>query len=140
MLNIIRYSFLILGIVFLIVSLVVNISFQKKKEKCTQGVEATIVDMNKMERTETGNDAPYISYFPVYEYEYEGKIYRKGSNVGNNKNSFEIGKKVQIYIDPENPEVIYEDSSIPKLIVRIFGGIGIVFILIVVCLKFFLLR
>lgn len=132
-------AFFILGVVFLTIAIVVKVSFEKKKESCTQMVEASIVEINKMERTESGSDPQYVSYFPVYEYEYMGKIYRKGSNVGNLEKAFEIGKKVWIYIDPENPEKIYEDSSVPKIIVRIFGIIGVTFVVIPIFLRFILL-
>lgn len=135
-LNIILDLILVMGIIFLVVAIVVKVSFDKKSESCTQIVEASIVDIRKMERTESGETTPqYVSYFPVYEYEYKGKIYKSGSNVGNLKNAFEIGKKVKIYIDPQNPEKIYEDSNVPKLLVGIFGAVGTILILISVLIK-----
>lgn len=86
-----------------------------------------------MRHTGIGNDPQYANYYPIYEY--KGNIYRKSSNVGRYSNNFEIGKKVQIYIDPQNPEKIYEDSNVPKLIVYIFGIIGVVMVLSCVFLK-----
>lgn len=136
-LKIFLYGFLALGIVFCIVSAIVTVSFQKKKDYCTQIVEARIVTVNQIERSEAGNDPPYRSYFPVYEYKYMGKTYQKASNVGNRKQAFEIGKTVQIYINPDNPEMIYEDSAVPKLVSIIFGIIGVLFVVIAVLLKLF---
>jgi len=129
---------LVLGIVFLVCAIIVKVVFEKKKERCTQMVEARIVDIHKMERRDGGDvTSAYVSYFPIYEYEYKGKIYQRSSNVGNLKSAFEIGKKVIIYIDPQNPETLYEDSKVPKLIVPIFGAVGVLLLLISVIVKIF---
>ena len=114
---------LFLGIGMIIGAVLTKISFQKREKECTQIVDATIVDLNRVERSDDG--PMFVSYFPIYEYQYKGKVYRSGSNVGNLKSKFEIGRKVQIYINPQKPEKIYENSNVPKLIVRIFSIIGL---------------
>lgn len=135
-LNIILDLIFILGISFLIVAILIKIFFDKKSKVCTQIVDASIVDIRKIERTESGTTEPqYVSYFPVYEYKYMGRIYKSGSNVGNLKSAFEIGKKVKIYIDPQNPEKIYEASNVPKLLIGIFVAVGMILILISVLIK-----
>ena len=120
--------FLFLGIGMIIGAVLTKISFQKRGQECTQIVDATIVDLNKMERSDDGST--FVSYFPIYEYQYNGKVYRSGSNVGNLKSKFEIGRKVQIYINPQKPEKIYENSNVPKLIVRIFPIISLAALII----------
>lgn len=130
------WLFFALGIMFLGATVIVKVSFEKKRKNCTQMVEAIIIDIQEMVRRETGDiTSKYVSYFPIYEYEYMGKIYQSGTNVGNLKNAFEIGEKVHIYIDPRNPEIIYEDSKVPKLVGNIFGIIGVIFVITSVLLK-----
>ena len=72
------------------------------KKKCTEYVDAFVVDFEK----ELDNDGNY-SYYPIFEYRYEGKEYLKRSNFYSLFLNFRKGERVGLYIDPDTPEKFY---------------------------------
>ena len=77
--------------------------------RCSQTVNAVIVDIKRMELYDDEEGGTYIRYRPVYKYEFGGNIFYKTSHYKHGRNS-QIGKTVKIRINPQNPEEIYDQS------------------------------
>ncbi len=109
--------------VFLVVGLILLVAIpsymDKKHASCTQPVSGRIVDMVKeyMEIHRTPN------YAPVFEYVYNGVVYREKSVLNYSKKPT-IGEERILMIDPNNPEKWFDPkgSKTAKLIFRIVGG------------------
>lgn len=68
-----------------------------------------------------------VSYAPVYEYYYGGQYYTTVSKFGSSEPKFTIGSNTTIYINPQNPNDIYEPG-----VGNIVSKIGIVFGIILI--------
>lgn len=82
--------------------------------RCSQTVNAVIVDIKRMELYDDEEGGTYIRYRPVYKYEFGGNIFYKTSHYKHGRNS-QIGKTVKIRINPQNPEEIYDQSIFFRL-------------------------
>ncbi len=108
-----------LGIIFLIVIIIAKKVEKQKQEKCTQKVEATIVDV--IEERSINSDDIMTYPFPVYEYQYHNETFRTTASIGSVQKKYEIGKKEEIYIDPSNPKNIYlKDKETMTKIIKVF--------------------
>ncbi|WP_295069862.1 DUF3592 domain-containing protein [Ruminococcus sp.] len=88
-----------------------------KKKRCTEYVDAVVVDIEKKRNTKRRRHISY-SYFPVFEYRFEGKDYMKRSSLYSPYLSFSIGERVGLYIDPDKPENFYcPQETIHKVII-----------------------
>lgn len=74
------------------------------KKRCTQKVIATCTDKR---RVYEDDNTP--SYYPVYEFDYNGNHYK----VSKDQNVYkpEIGTEHEIYINPDNPEEYYHPKA-----------------------------
>lgn len=118
--------FLIVGFSFILTSVIIMVTDSNKKKSCTQKVYATITSLNRIERKEIDRKIRYISYYPVYQYEYMGETYERESNVGGKEESFTIGATRSIFINPKDPTEIREDSNVVTILKYLFLGIGFV--------------
>ena len=66
----------------------------------------------------------------MYEYKVGNAIYTRISSIGNVKKQYEIGQKVNILVNPNNPDEIYNENEKQKLIGNIFLLVGIALLLI----------
>lgn len=84
--------------------------------------EGTIIDIHKktfVDRTRLGYQETEI-YLPVFEFYIDGKKYIKESVSGDSKGVYEIGKKVLVTYNKNNPEdAILEKDRKGKIIVAI---------------------
>ena len=131
---------MIVGLCFLLVSVVLGlvdivcVSLQKKKRiGCNVQVEARIVDSLRYYRR--GADGNEHFYYAVYEYQYNGLVYRSESKYGTNACP-KVGKQRTIYLNPNNPEEYIEKRFLSYLhivilsaISGIFGIIGLLLVL-----------
>ena len=122
--------FTLIGIVFLSVGIGLRVNENKKKENCTQPVVATVKNMVKDRSYKDIDDIITYYWYPVYEYKVGDAIYTRISNIGNVKKQYEIGQKVNILVNPNNPEEIYNDNEKQELIGKIFLVVGIALLLI----------
>lgn len=65
---------------------------------------------------------------PVFEYTYDGEIYRFQSSTESTPPSYELGETVPIFVNPENPNEIVVDTFTDRwLAVTIVGSMGLIF-------------
>ena len=71
------------------------------KIRCTECVEATVVDIDVKKN---GEDQQFYFFFG---YRFEGVDYRVKSDFDYGSYQFYVGDQVKIYVSPKNPEKIY---------------------------------
>ncbi|MDE6412926.1 MAG: DUF3592 domain-containing protein [Eubacterium sp.] len=116
--KILALVFLILGIVFTSVAIVLASINAHIKSKYTT-VEATIVGFEEHH----GNHDHALTFV---EYSIDGQEYENSINVYNS--FWSVGDKITVYYSPENPNQLI--SEIPVILLIIFGAIGICFIIV----------
>ena len=101
-------DYLIVSGVFLLVGIIGRIRSGIIKSRCTETVEATVV----LEReAEIRSGHCYYKYhfdkYPTFSYTYKGRKYTRKSNYYSITLDFNIGDKLELCIDPNNPERFY---------------------------------
>jgi hypothetical protein len=114
---------------------------EKKRERCTDTVEATVVDIEMTGLFIEGKGKKRDCY-PVYEFYYCGKYYRRTSNDIVHKYRFSVGDHVELAINPKYPDefhILEDISGIDKggLISIIVGAGAILFMLVQFILSLF---
>lgn len=125
-------SYLIVGIVFVLIGIFNIVKGSKMKSKCTQSTSARIVDIEKSYDT-SDDDGPggQYTYTPIFEFSANGTIIRKsGGLYSNNKRKYNIGDAAEVKYNPENPnEFIVNGKNARKsagIPLMIFGVVMIV--------------
>lgn len=103
--------FIIAGVVMFILGVLTLHSLAKDKKVCTAAADGYVSDFKS---THIDSSDPYSSlvYAPVYTYTYEGTEYTYSGNSYSDKGKLYVGKKVKVYVDPDDPTTAYisEDS------------------------------
>ncbi|MBE5944264.1 MAG: DUF3592 domain-containing protein [Lachnospiraceae bacterium] len=116
--------FAVAGIILTIVAVIKKFGM---KERCTQIVTATCVDIDS--HINYDDDGPDTRvYCPIYEFYYNGQTHRVSNNVYSNFSIPQIGTNVQLFINPYEPEEFLEEKRGGAYSIIIF--IGIVFMLV----------
>ena len=116
-----------IGTVFLSIGIGIGMNVRNKKKCCTQPVMATVIKLVQR-RTSSDvdiHDIATYSWFPVYQYEYNEKTYTRESSFGNSKKIYKEGQTLYLFINPKDPEKIYNSMDKQGLFAKIFIGIGI---------------
>ncbi len=123
---IIAGPFLIIGVIFALVPIIMNKSRKKKALKCDRETIATVAEYICYR-----GDTNY-TYAPVYSYWANGKEYRKTSTYSFSRRKFSVGDKVSLRYNSENPNIIFveEEQYIVKFLSVIFGIISAVMIIV----------
>lgn len=128
-----RCSFCFMGIICIALSAYLKYKANKLMSKCTSsctGVLNEICEKLKSDRDTDGYTRKRIFYFPIYEFEVNGKKYKIRDTTGNiSQENFEIGKNVEIKYNPENPEECYKKGDIFSKIWLVFLIAGILSII-----------
>ena len=99
--------------------LIVNME-GKSKDRCTEPVTGTLISYN-----EVIDDDHSVHYFPIFQYSFNGKIFKEQANIGGEK-SYADGEQVQLLVNPENPyDYIIEGQNIFLIVGWICVGIAI---------------
>lgn len=107
----------VFGLIFVLVGTLVWRGQQKDREQCT--VELTAVVAGNIRSSD--GDAVH----PVFEYEYEGRKYSVQSSYGSSPPAYEVGERVQIFIDPDDPQRYYAPGEkAPKIVFIVFTAVG----------------
>lgn len=122
-----------LGVVFLTVGVSIAVWRKRRRIRCTLKVTAAVVENihgNLSEPTFPNvGEADLISWFPVYTYDVAGKHYLIVSEVGEKKPSYAPGQQVELFVDPNDPESIFNPVAKSTFIACIFVLIGILMLL-----------
>lgn len=97
-----------MGLLFILISiipaLIIPVSTKIKENRCTLAVDAVIVDV----RVDADDDD--VTYAPVYQFELDGGIITGTANLYTSKYP-EIGKEVQLFVNPDNTEEFYNKKT-----------------------------
>ena len=116
------------GIIFTGTALGLGISAKRKREICTQPVQAVVADLERSDNISM-EGIRTVSWFPVYEYVVREKRIRKRSHLGSAQQDFYIGQEVTIYVNPENVNEFYCPQEKTGKLRVIFLLIGILLII-----------
>lgn len=118
--------FVLMGVIFALVPIIINKSRQKKAAKCDRETTATVVEYV----CHRGDG--HTTYAPVYSYWANDKEYRKTSIYSSSIQKFSVGDKVTLRYHSDNPDIIFvkEEQYIIKFLSVIFGIISAVMLLV----------
>ncbi len=125
--------FLLIGVVFILVGLMIFRVYKHKKEVCTSLTDAIVVDMHI--NISTDSDGTHSkTYAPVLEYNVSGYSYRNFEGTHSGTFEYEIGQHIELLYNPDNPdEFIIDNDNSSKTMAVIFicvgslcAGIGII--------------
>ncbi len=128
---ILKYGFGGIGIIFICVAIGLIISNKRKRGVCTQPVPAVVVNIERMDSTST-DGIRMVSWFPIFEYWYGGISIQKRSSMGSAHQDFYIGQRVQLYLNPQNPNEFYCPLEKRGVLQGTFLGVGCVLVVIAV--------
>ena len=132
---------ILLGIIFFLIGIGLGMNERKKKKYCTQPVMATVIKLvrKRISSDIDIHDIASYSWFPIYQYDYNGKTYTRESSFGNTRKIYKEGQTLYLFINPGNPEKIYNSMDKQGMLAKIFAGIGagllVVGIIIIFCLR-----
>jgi hypothetical protein len=96
-------------------------------EKRAKHVKGKVIDYSSYDSRDDDGDYTTM-YSPVFEYEFKGKTYTYTSSTGSSGKDYKIGERVEVLVDPENPEEVLVNSFIEKwLVALILGIMGLAF-------------
>ena len=75
------------------------------KKMCTKRVHGEVISFNLYESHR--QDEESHAYAPVFRYYYDDHEYTQEGKAYTGKDNLYVGKKLDIYVDPNNPENIY---------------------------------
>ena len=108
------------------------------EKRYTESVPAVVVGFEERESTRYRKHGTHknrqretvTTYAPIYEYTYNGQNYRYTSKVSANPPQFRAGQRVELKIDPDDPEKVYDKSGTGNIASFIFLGAGAIFLLL----------
>ena len=116
-------AFIMLGVM-----LITAHNMRKDYRECTAQVEAEVV--RNIRRSRGVNRGS--SVYPVFRYEYGGKVYEQVSRTGSRDTKYDVGEKVVLNVDPDSPSRFYVDKEDTFVIVIISSIAAVFFVLGVV--------
>lgn len=119
--------FIVAGAIAAAVALVLFIGRSADKKRCTEPVQAVVVDYEQKTST-TRKHHTITTYAPVFEYEFKGQTYRQKSNISSNPPRYQVGQRVEVMIDPDNPNTVHEESGAAEAMCFIVLGAAAVFL------------
>lgn len=88
--------------------------------KCTEEVNAVVVENVKQEHSHTFEDEEkHDTYAPVFVYKYNEKEYRTKGHIYTYPPEYEVGDEVVIKINPDDPEKLNDPKEKSHLLVGI---------------------
>ncbi len=90
-------------------------------EKNALTVKGTVVEFQSYE-SRNKNSSSTTMYTPVFEYEFKGKKYTYVSTSSSNIKEYEVGERLDILVDPENPSEVLVNSFMEKWFLPLLLG------------------
>ena len=119
-----------------------HIEEKKRRKKCTEVVVAEVVDYTEVSIYDRETESYDIKRAPLYEYSYKGEFCRcAGSTSKSWLKKMQIGSKVELFVDPENPKSCIcpaeEKHDNIQVIKGLSIGIGVILVIILGIKLFF---
>ena len=113
--------FMSVGMVMLAVVFYLIYSHQQF-EKSAKVVKATMTAYQSYEsRDDNGNTTTMFT--PVFEYEFKGKAYTHVSTTSSSSKDYEIGEKIDVLVNPDDPQDVLINSFMGKWFLPLLLGI-----------------
>lgn len=119
--------FILAGLAFLIAGSLMSLSIVKDKKECTVPAMGEVASFNRYESL--SDDGPSNSYAPVFRYTYNGEEYTYAGHSYSDTGNLYVGKQVDIYVDPADPNHIYVPeykTEKKNAVIFIIVGIGLI--------------
>ena len=107
------FLLLFMAIIFGTVSIFMKLKSNDLTKSCTETISATIIDIQET-RTKDYEGYYITTYYNVYQYKYGQLTYTKKSNT-NKHDNYNIGNKVTINVDPNNPSEFIDANTTSTL-------------------------
>ena len=127
-----KVALTVLAVIFFIVSVfllaVMYVTVKVMRDgydKCTLEVDAVVVQNVLSSRGSNKGS----SYYPVFKYEYDGKVYQQKSSSGKKPAKYEVGDKVTLHINPDKPMQFYDEKEDTLVMIIISSIAGFFFVL-----------
>lgn len=123
--------FLFTGALFAIVGTISTTQDAKLKKNCTVSVQADVKEFRY-------NSDGLVS--PVYEYEYNGKVYSFCNNSYSDKPVYNVGERAELMLDPDQPDKAYvPKDKTARIVSTIFSIVGyaMIGVAVIICVVFF---
>lgn len=117
--------FLVAGVIAAAVSFLLLLGRGADKKRCTEPVTAVVVDYETVVSKTMKHP---FTYAPVLEYEFRGQTYRHKSSISTNPPRFQIGQRVELKIDPDDPGTAYDKSGAADAACFIVMGASAIFL------------
>lgn len=135
---------LILGIVFIVVSIYSIVKYHKDKNRKYQIIIGKVIRFNKLRTKKANSNIKYISFAPEFEFDFNGQTYLVEHLVGSVKNKnftemvpnskYNIGDPVELRVYIDNPNDAVENNMhiirLPLYIGILFSFIGVLILVI----------
>lgn len=117
---------LLVGFIFLGVSIGISKVIEHKKRTCNQKVNAKVINMTRNRTNTLINYNHNTSWYPIYEYWVDNQRIQRCSHVGGTRKSFQIGQEVELFINPNNPKEFYNPMDQMVILKMVFMVIGFI--------------
>lgn len=125
-------AFSFTGLIFIAISIYLKNKTDYLIRKCKSKTKGILKEVGEVVREHSDDDHYYkrIHYFPIYEFEVQGKKYQtRGTKEAFSKYYFKIGEIVDINYNQENPEESYKEGDEFSKVWLIFLIVGIICII-----------
>ncbi len=119
----------IIGVIFGVAAIVMMVSNRKQKKRCNRETKGTVVEIQKCQMTGAIGEAPMYTWYPVFQYEVNGKEMKERAGYGSPKNKFYIGQNVTVCYNPEryNEFWIKEEKGLGLPGIFLIISVGLLF-------------
>lgn len=122
---------LLIGIVFFIIGIVMKNNRKKKEFNCTSKTMGIVKDLVRNVSYDSDNRSSTSMWHAVFEYKIGDLTYVKESPYGTSQSKYAIGQEVEIYYNPEDPHEYYvAGEKTLKILGNVFTFLGLGLILL----------
>ena len=114
----------LVGLVFIAVGIGLRRSFARREERLRTRATGTITEV--VRRVSHGSDGESVSWYPIVDFEADGRRISLESDEGGGRKRFYEGQAVEVLYDPDDPACFrLEGRSATLLLGNIFLAIGL---------------
>ena len=114
----------LVGVIFLCVGIGLRRGFLKKEERLRARASGTVAEV--VRRTHHSSDGDSVSWYPIVEFEAEGRRISLEYDEGGGRKTFYEGQGVEVLYDPDDPACFrLEGRSTTLMVGNIFLAVGL---------------